>query len=114
MRKMEISLHLETGIMREVIVSADGDSMVYLVPNEVAVDLQKYCIEFCDKWMKTSPKAKKYRIKGGYCYDETDFIAYLNHYIFPEKKSVFVKNLGWTDFGKNLPLEYQGYPYFNF
>lgn len=41
--------------------------------------------------MKTSPKAKKYRIKGGYCYDETDFIAYLNQYIFPEKNRYLLK-----------------------
>ena len=100
--------------MREVILSADGDSIVYLVPKEVAIDLSKYCIEFCDKWMKTSPKAKKYKRKGGYCYNEADFIVYLNQYIFPEKKSRFVKNLGWTDLGKHLPMEYQGHPYFNF
>ena len=98
--------------MKEVIISADGDSMVYLVPDEVANDLSKYCIEFCDKWMVTSPHAKKYRVRGGYCYDETDFIEYLNEYVFPTQKSVFVKNLGWT--GGNLPEEYQDYPYFNF
>lgn len=100
--------------MREVILSADGDSIVYLVPDEVAADLAKYCIEFCDKWMKTSPKAKKYKTKGGYCYNEGDFIEYLNQYIFPEKKSIFVKNLGWTDLGNHLSIEYQGHPYFNF
>ena len=35
--------------MKEVILSADGDSIVYSVPDEVANDLRKYCIEFCDK-----------------------------------------------------------------
>lgn len=100
--------------MKEVIISADRDSVVYLVPDAVADDLRKFCILFCDKWMKNSPDAKKYRINGAYCYNEADFIAYLNEYIFPEQKSVFVKNLGWTNLGKNLPLEYQGYPYFNF
>lgn len=100
--------------MKEVIISADGDSIVYLVPNEVATNLQKYCIDFCDKWMKSSPHAKKYRVKGGYCYNEADFIEYLNTYVFPEKKSVFVKNLGWTDLGHNLPMEYKDHPYFNF
>ena len=100
--------------MKEIIISADGDSIVYLVPDEVADNLEKYCIEFCGKWMRTSPQAEKYRINGGYCYNESDFIDYLNKYIFPEKKSVFVKNLGWTDLGDNLPLEYQDYPYFNF
>ena len=85
--------------MKEVIISADGDSIVYLVPDAVANDLKKYCIYFCDKWMKTSPHAQKYKIKGGYCYNEADFIDYLNEYVFPEQQSVFVKNLGWTDLG---------------
>lgn len=67
--------------MREVILSADGDSVVYSVPEEVANNLSKYCIVFCDKWMKTSPDPKKYKIKGD-CYNEEDFIDYLNVYIF--------------------------------
>ena len=100
--------------MKEVIISADGDSKVYLVPKAVANDLRKYCIEFCDKWMKTSHHAKKYKINGVYCFNEEDFIDYLNAYVFPEQKSVFVKNLGWTDLGRNLPAEYKGHPYFNF
>lgn len=100
--------------MKEVIISADGDSIVYLVPDVVADNLRKYCVSFCDKWMRTSPNAKKYRIKGGYCYNEAEFIDYLNEYIFPKQKSVFVKNLGWTDLGRNLPAEYKDCPYFNF
>ena len=100
--------------MKEVILSADGDSIVYSVPDEVANDLRKYCIEFCDKWMKKSPHAKCFRTKQGYCYNEADFIDYLNEYVFLEQKSVFVKNLGWTSLGENLPVEYQDYPYFNF
>ena len=100
--------------MKEVIISADGDSVVYSVPYAVANDLRNYCITFCDKWMKSSPDAKKYRIKGGYCYNEADFIDYLNEYVFPDQKSTFVKNLGWTNLGNDLPVEYQNHPYFNF
>ena len=100
--------------MKEVILSADGDSIVYLVPDEVADNLRKYCIHFCDVWMKSSPYAKKYKINGGYCYNEADFIEYLNIYVFPDQKSSFVKNLGWTDLEQKLPKEYQKYPYFNF
>lgn len=100
--------------MKEVIISADGDSKVYLVPNVVANNLREYCIDFCDKWMIISPNAEKYRMNGGYCFNEEDFIEYLNEYIFPEQKSSMVKNLGWTDLGENLPVEYQGHPYFNF
>ena len=47
--------------LKEVIISADGDSIVYLVPDAVASDLRKYCIYFCDKWMKTSRHAEKYK-----------------------------------------------------
>ena len=100
--------------MKEVILSADGDSIVYSVPDEVANDLRKYCIEFCDKWMKNSPHAKCYRTKHGWCFNEADFIDYLNKFIFPEEKSTMIENLGWTDFGRNLPTKYRSYPYFNF
>ena len=100
--------------MKEVIISADGDSVVYSVPDAVANDLRTHCITFCDKWMKSSPDAKKYKTKGGHCYNEADFIDYLNEYVFPDQKSTFVKNLGWTDLGNNLPVEYQNHPYFNF
>ena len=100
--------------MKEVIISADGDSKVYLVPDVVADNLKKCCIEFCDKWMRTSPDAEKYRMNGGYCFNEGDFIDYLNEYVFPEQKSELVKDLGWTELGENLPAEYQGVPYFNF
>lgn len=101
--------------MKEVIISADSDSIVYSVPDAVADNLRKYCVRFCDKWMKTSPRAKKYKMPGGgYCYNEADFIEYLNKYVFPDQPSVFVKKLGWTNFGRDLPPEYQDHPYFNF
>ena len=35
--------------MKKVILSADGDSVIYSVPDEVADNLDKFCIEFCDK-----------------------------------------------------------------
>lgn len=105
--------------MREVILCADGDSVVYAVPDEVANNLRKYCIDFCNKWIWQSLNATQYRktdengeVYVVYC--ETDFIDYLNEYVFPEQKSVFVKNLGWTNFGKSLSVEYRSYPYFNF
>ena len=100
--------------MKEVILSADGDSFVYLVPDDVANDLSAYCIEFCDRWMKTDPSAKKYKVRGGWCYDESDFIDYLNRYVFPEQRSILIKNLGWTNLGKNLPAKYKNHSYFNF
>lgn len=100
--------------MKEIILSADGDSAIYSVPDEVADNLEKFCIEFCDNWLHTSPDAKKYRTKHGVCYNEADFIDYLNKYIFPDQISTLVKNIGWTGLGEDLPNEYQKYPYFNF
>ena len=100
--------------MKEVILSADGDSFVYRVPDDVAENLSDYCIEFCDRWMKTSPEARKYKIRGGYCFDQSDFIDYLNRYVFPDERSVLVKNLGDTNLGKKLPAAYKNHPYFNF
>ena len=100
--------------MKKVILSADGDSVIYAVPDEVADNLDKFCIEFCDKWLHTSPQARKYRTEHGVCYNESDFIEYLNRFRFPGQKSVLVKNIGWTELGADLPEEYRDYPYFNF
>ena len=46
--------------MKEIIISSDGDSMVYLVPDEVADNLKKHCV-FFDKWMKKSPNDKRFK-----------------------------------------------------
>ena len=100
--------------MKNVVISADGDRKVYSVPDIVADNLSKYCIEFCTKWIRNSPHTKKYRIRGGVCYNEDDFIEYLNTYVFPNEKSVLVKNLGWIDFRTKLPAPYCDYPEFNF
>ena len=100
--------------LKEVILSADGDSVVYSVPDAVANNLESYCNTFCNQWMQTSPAAEKYKIGVVYCYNEADFIDYLNTYLFPEQKSVFVKSLGWTDLGRRLPAAYSNHPYFNF
>ena len=94
--------------MQKVLLSADHEIGVYLVPDEVAENLSEYCIYFCDEWLKNSPDADKYRSKGCF-YIESDFIDYLNEYVFPEEKSVFIKKLGY-----NIPPEYKYDPYFNF
>ena len=39
--------------MKSIILSADGDSVVYQVPDQVAEHLEEYCIQFCDHWMRT-------------------------------------------------------------
>lgn len=58
--------------MKNIIISADGERMVYSVPNEAAENLYKYCMEFCTIWLQTSKHAEKYRKSGGVYYDEND------------------------------------------
>ena len=100
--------------MKEVILSADGYSVVYSVPDIVAENLEAYCTEFCTSWLWNSPDAARYRIGPGVCYTEADFIDYLNRYLFPSEQSEPIKNLGWTQLGENLPEAYRDHPYFNF
>ncbi len=49
--------------MKRIVLSADGDRMVYLVPDEVAEQLERYCDRFWT-WMQQSPHAVKYRVGG--------------------------------------------------
>lgn len=99
--------------MKNIVLSADGEIKVYSVPEAVADYLYEYCMDF-DKWLWSSPDAKKYRTRHGVCYNEDDFIEYLNTWIFPEQKSVLVENLGWIDFKSELPEPYTDCPRFNF
>lgn len=101
--------------MKNIIISADGARMVYSVPNIVADNLTQYCFEFCTKWLKTSPNAKKYRNRGVLCYNEQDFIEYLNKFLFPNEQSVFVENLGPIGIAElPIPEHYKDCPMFNF
>lgn len=38
--------------MKNVILSADGDRMVWSVPDVVAANLEEYCMEFCCRWLR--------------------------------------------------------------
>lgn len=100
--------------MKNVIISADGERMLYAVPDPVAENLREYCLEFCDHWLPESPDAAPYRRNGGLCYTEADFIEYLNQYQFPDEPSVLIKNLGFSDDASGLPEEYAAIPRFNF
>lgn len=100
--------------MKNVILSADGDCKVYAVPDAVADGLMDYCMEFCTKWLRTSPHAEKYRKGVAVCYNEDDFIEYLNTWIFPNQKSKLVENLGWIESKKDIPQKYKNCPKFNF
>jgi hypothetical protein len=100
--------------VKYVLLSADNNPSVYSVPDEVADNLKKYCLDFCDKWMYENPDAKKYHIGEGVCYNEEDFIEYLNKWIFPDMSSVFVEKIGFIDSVKDIPEKYKGCEWFNF
>ena len=99
--------------MKNIILSADSEWVVYSVPDPVADQLRKYCLQF-DRWLWTSPKAKKYHMGDGVCYNEADFIDYLNTDVFPDQPSVLLDNLGWPDEDCPLPPQYRDCPQFHF
>ena len=65
--------------MKKVLLSADNSICLYSVPDEVADDLEAYCMEFCMNWLRSSPDAAKYRVKRGntvsFRYNEEDYIS---------------------------------------
>ena len=105
-------MHTENN-MGKVILSADGDRHIYLVPKEVSDNLKKYCDDFLN-WMKNDPEAEDYRRYGILDYNEEDFVKYLNERVFPDRPSEEIKNLGYTENGNVLPDEYSKYPWYNF
>ena len=64
--------------MKNILLSADGEISVFTVPDEVAGNLEQYCLHFCCDWLYESLDAAKYRVEMGgevgvsYC--EKDFI----------------------------------------
>ncbi len=103
--------------MKNVLLSADSEISVFSVPDTVADDLEKYCLEFCCHWLHESPDAARFRVKmgslTGVCYSEKDFIEYLNQYICDER-SVLVETLANVYHENDVPREYIGLPHFNF
>ena len=101
--------------MRNVLLSADGEISVFSVPDDVAGHLEEYCMEFCAHWLHESPDAEKYRVKMSdvVCYNEMDFIDYLNQYVCDEP-STLVETLRGVWREEDLPPKYADLPYFNF
>ncbi|MCQ2450241.1 MAG: hypothetical protein MJ132_08680 [Clostridia bacterium] len=94
--------------MKEIILSADSDGVLFLVPDVVAENLAEYCLKFCD-WVYTNPK---FETKDGVCYNHYDFIDCLNEILFPNEISKEIKNVG--PIFKEPRAQYQGIPYYNF
>ena len=90
--------------MKNVILNHDDDLLVFSVPDEVADNLDEYCNDFRCNWLWKNPNSEKYRHIGKddatgkeyvyVSYTSTDFIEYLNKWIFPESQSVLIDNLG--------------------
>lgn len=103
--------------MKNVLLSADSEISVFSVPDQVADNLERYCMDFCCDWLHKSPDAAKYRVPMGdtvgVCYSEKDFIDYLNQYICNEQ-SILIATLTDVYGEEALPKEYIGLPYFNF
>ena len=96
--------------MRCILLSADGPVSLYEVPDKIAQNLRKYCIDFL-KWAESGPESKRFR--KGY-FPENEFINYLNTVVNPNYiyKSKFIKTLdNSTD---KIPKQYNDLPYFNF
>lgn len=104
--------------MKPVRLCHDGPITVYMVPDIVAAHLKEYCMRFCNDWLSGDPAAAKYRIElggqFGLCYNESDFIEYLNVHIFPDQPSYPVKGIEPAWENSDLPKEYREVPYFCF
>lgn len=104
--------------MKNIILSADCCLTVYSVSAEIADNLREYCLDFRNDWLPNSPDAEKYRRDAGnggigLCFDETDFIKYLNRYVC-KNKAKRVEKLRGVYSVYELPEKYRNLPYFNF
>jgi hypothetical protein len=101
--------------LKFVLLSADSAPSVYAVPDIVAENLSEYCMEFCAKWLRTSEHALKYRNPEGVCcYDEKDFVDYLNEWIFPSEPTVLIETLSEVSVQSEIPEKYRDLQWFNF
>jgi len=99
--------------LKYVLLSADNCPSVYSVPEAVADNLKSYCLEF-EYWLQESPHAAAYRRGGGVCFNEEDFVKYLNEWIFQEQPSLLIETLDWIDSDADVPQKYKDCKRFNF
>ncbi|MDO5141528.1 MAG: hypothetical protein Q4D31_00740 [Eubacteriales bacterium] len=103
--------------MKKVLLSHDYEMIMYLVPDDVADNLEKYCMYFCGEWIWNNPNGEKLLVTmedGEKCamYGAQDFIDYLNDYVFPEQKSMPVAEMDFCSY--EIPKEHKDIPWFNF
>jgi hypothetical protein len=77
--------------MKYVLLSADSNPSVFSVPDVVYDELENYSTTFYDKWLHENPDAAECRTGNVVCYNETDFIKYLNNWVFPDEQSGLVE-----------------------
>ena len=97
--------------MKQVILSADGDQYLYSVPDPVAENLDRFCMEFL-RWMHDNPVG--YWDGRGYMFTEADFIDWLNENRFPGQRSRLLEDLGDWDLQEKIFAEHPDVPHFNF
>ena len=93
--------------MKHVILSADNELKVYLVPDFVAGSFNRFCSEFHMNWARLQVRQKAW-------FNEEDFVEYLNERVCGEEKCRFVENLGWDYDRRKWPEEYRKCPHYNF
>ena len=98
--------------MKSVLLSADGDVLVYAMEDAIADHLDAWALEFRD-WLRYGPERDRYIRDDVACYGVSDFIHYLNDWMFPEYPAVFVENLGPLE-EVSLPERYESCPRFYF
>lgn len=98
--------------MKNILLSADGEVFVYSVSEEVVNNLEKYLNDFMNWMQNGKEETKKFRICGALCYDQSDFIEYINNVL--GKKAVEVENLGWIDSKEEIPDKYKELIWYNF
>ncbi|MBO4363045.1 MAG: hypothetical protein J5912_01530 [Clostridia bacterium] len=111
LRAVTLRRDKEGRILKNVIVSADNELKVYLVPDFVADSFDRLCADFSRNWETRQPPRLD-EAEGGF--DEKSFIDYLNESICGDEKCVFIETLGWDYRRKKWPEKYRNCPYFNF
>ena len=102
-------------VLKEVILSHDSELAIYIIPDVVADNLDKYCWDFAATWVWHGPENKKFLKDFGdgvlcAAFGAPDFIDYLNNWAFPDQHSKLVKELGCYE----IPEAYKGLPHYNF
>ena len=93
--------------MKHVILSADNELKVFLVPDFVEASFDRLCSDFQRNW-------KMLQVNPRCWFNEEDFIEYLNTQICKGEKCTLMEVLGWDYQRKNWPEEYRNCPHYNF